>query len=278
MIYTKKNLKISSWNINGYLNKGLNKFKDNSFKNKLLQQDIFCLQETHCDLENCLELSDFPRPVHLIRPKERSSRKRYGGLSIYIHNTIRPGVKFLEHATNDFIWIILDKSFFGFEENLYICFVYDPPENSSYYKKLNYDIFEIIENDIVKYSQLGKIMIAGDLNVRIGQDFDYIQMDSDKHIPLFDNYKNDSVLIKRKSKDCTVNTRGRQLLSQCITSSLRILNGRTMGDLSGSYTCHQPLGSSVVDYMIVSEDMIPNIIYFQIHNYLPDLSDHCQIS
>ncbi|CAC5361372.1 unnamed protein product [Mytilus coruscus] len=103
-------------------------------------------------------------------------------------------------------------------------------------------------------------------------------MDSDKHIPLFDNYKCDSSLIQRKSKDSSINTRGRQLLSLCISSSLRILNGRTMGDLMGAYTGFQPLGSSVVDYFLASEELLPNFTYFHTHNFLPDFSDHCQIS
>ncbi|VDI29247.1 Hypothetical predicted protein [Mytilus galloprovincialis] len=184
-----------------------------SFQQLQQKQDIFCLQETHCDLDNCLKLPNFQRPVHLIRPRTKPSGKRHGGLSVYILNTIRPGVKFLEHATNDFIWLKLDRTFFRFQEDLYICFVYNPPENSSYYRKLNYNILEMIENDIVKYSQSGKIMIAGDLNARTACEIDHIQMDSDKHIPLFDNYKCDSSLIQRKSKDSSINTRGRQLLS-----------------------------------------------------------------
>jgi hypothetical protein len=36
------------------------------------------------------------------------------------------------------------------------------------------------------------------------------------------------------------------------------VNGRTTGDLLGSYTCYQPQGSSVVDYMMASEDIIHN--------------------
>ncbi|CAG2188671.1 unnamed protein product [Mytilus edulis] len=116
----------------------------------------------------------------------------------------------------------------------------------------------MIENDIVKYSQSGKIMIAGDLNARTACEIDHIQKDSDKHIPLFDNYKCDSSLIQRKSKDSSINTRGRQLLSLCISSSLRILNGRLMGDLMGAHTCFQPLGSSVVDYFLASEELLEN--------------------
>ena len=38
-----------------------------------------------------------------------------------------------------------------------------------------------VENDILKYSREGNIMIAGDLNARIAQEEDFIPLDSDKH-------------------------------------------------------------------------------------------------
>lgn len=79
-----------------------------------MDQDIFCLLETHCDLDQCLSLQKFPRRVHLIRPKLKHSGKRFGGLSVYIRDIIRPGVKFLEHSSNDYVWLSLDKSFFWF--------------------------------------------------------------------------------------------------------------------------------------------------------------------
>ena len=109
-MYQKQNLTLSTWNINGYISKGYNKFQDQEFEdciNNLVDQDIFCLQETHCDLDQCLQLDDFSRPVHLVRPKLKQIGKRSGGLSVYIRNNIRLGVKFLEHETNDSIWVKL---------------------------------------------------------------------------------------------------------------------------------------------------------------------------
>jgi exonuclease III len=47
-----------------YISKGYNKFEDQDFINNLVNQDIFCLQETHCDLDQCLQLDDVSRPVH----------------------------------------------------------------------------------------------------------------------------------------------------------------------------------------------------------------------
>ena len=60
--------------------------------------------------------------------------------------------------------------------------------------------------------------------------------------------------------------------------SNRIPNGRTQGDYLGEYTCHTPLGSSVVDYICVTQNLLSNVLFFKVHNYLADLSDHCQIS
>ena len=136
----------------------------------------------------------------------------------------------------------------------------------------------MIENDISKFSCKGNVMIAGDLNARIAQEDDFIPLDSDKHVPLFSTYKLDARLVGRISQDTTVNSRGRQLLPLCISAGLRILNGRTTGDLLGSFTCYQPQGSSVVDYILASEDIVHNISYFYVNKLQADLSDHCQVS
>lgn len=290
MKFNKKGLKISVWNINGHISKGYDKFTDEEFKQKLESQDIFCIQETHCDLEQCLEMEQFPNPVHLIRPKAKiqlkqkkdgkkeKTGKRFGGLSIYIRENIRKGVKFINNKTKDFIWLKLDKSFFGLVDDLYICFVYYPPEYSTYLNKLSYDILELIENDIITYSQVGKILLAGDFNARTAQDLDFINMDSDKHVPTYNNYKTDSLLLSRMCKDNVVSPRGRQLLALCVSSKLRILNGRSLGDLWGAYTCYQRLGNSIVDYMLLSEELISSVIYFKVCDFHPELSDHCQLN
>ena len=73
-------------------------------------------------------------------------------------------------------------------------------------------------------------------------------------------------------------TYGMNLLQMCKASSMRILNGRALGDSTGKYTCHQPGGSSVVDYGIVEDELFHKINYLRVHEYQPELSDHCQLS
>ena len=70
---------------------------------------------------------------------------------------------------------------------------------------------------------------------------------------------------------------GRLLLNLCQETGLRILNERTKGDLTGKYTCITYNGCSVVDYMLVSTDILNIIGDFAVHEF-SSLSNHCILS
>ena len=74
--------------------------------------------------------------------------------------------------------------------------------------------------------------------------------------------------------DLITNEQGKNLIELCIESKLRILNGRVVGDYLGSYTFHNSLGKSSIDYVITSEDIVNSFAFL---NVLPpnELSDHC---
>jgi hypothetical protein len=60
---------------------------------------------------------------------------------------------------------------------------------------------------------------------------------------------------------------------------MRILNGRVIGDLFGKYTCHKPTGSSVVDYIILSEELLTSVLYFKVSDFIPNYLDcYCKLS
>ena len=48
-----------------------------------------------------------------------------------------------------------------------------------------------------------------------------------------------------------------------------------LGDAFGKYTCFTPQGCSVVDYVIVSEGILDQILYFCINDFVATISD-CQ--
>ena len=73
-------------------------------------------------------------------------------------------------------------------------------------------------------------------------------------------------LPKRTSRDTQVNAYGKSLNELCIGNNLISLNGRIKGDLIGQFTCNTYNGASVVDYVIVSQDLFPFVQSFSVHN------------
>ena len=76
----------------------------------------------------------------------------------------------------------------------------------------------------------------------------------------------------------TTNEYVRNILDLRISSQLRILNGRTLGDSSGKTTFYAYNGVSIDDYCICNSLLLQDILNFKIHNYHCNLSDHCRIS
>ena len=72
------------------------------------------------------------------------------------------------------------------------------------------------------------------------------------------------------------NKSGKLLLNLCKETSLRILNGRTIGDLHGKNTCITYNGNSLVDYTLISNNLLQGVGSFTVKD-LTDLCDHCLI-
>ena len=92
----------------------------------------------------------------------------------------------------------------------------------------------------------------------------------------YDNEYNVDSCRFRDNQDKIVTTRGKHILGLCVQSRLRILNGRTLGDLEGKFTFHNSLGStgSTIDYIISSESFLHKFIFMKVNNLIRSLSDH----
>ena len=122
-------------------------------------------------------------------------------------------------------------------------------------------------------------MLCGDFNARTASDPDFIQYDNnDKFIQNNSNYIYDLVNFCRTSTDVATCNRGKRLLEICSQSQLRIANGRSFGDLTGKFTSHSIVGSSVIDYFVISEAILGKLLFMKIHDFTKSLSDHCLIS
>ena len=121
----------------------------------------------------------------------------------------------------------------------------------------------------------GKIIIQGDLNAHTNTGSDTIRPDKFDNIPI----PNLGNIPERNSEDkLPSDHRGKELLELCKASDLVILNGRKTGDIFGKLTSFQWNGSSVADYVVVSQSIYDNIEYFKVREYIPWLSDHSAVS
>lgn len=183
----------------------------------------------------------------------------------------------MKNTSTEYQWIKFLKDYFCLEKDIFACFSYLSP--CSFHQKSDEDTLEAVIKDVNTYKRDGQIIICGDLNARTGTELDFIHDDNDKHLPLDPAYIIDHNICSRKSEDAKVDDRGRQITELCISTRMRLLNGRCIGDTLGKFTCHKPSGAIVVDYAIVSEELLKDIMYFHVHPFIPTFSDcHCKIS
>ena len=271
-------LRMCFWNVGGLVSKHNNKFFDPLFIKELNNYDIIFLAETHIDPDFCLDNMNQYYFYKVCRKQSRHNNRYFGGLGILVRKELKTHIKILNNTNPDFQWIKLDGPHFGFQKDLFICLIYFSPPGSTYTIGLNQDILEIVEKDIVKYQTFGNVMLCGDFNARTASECDFISDDDNNFIPFHQSYPVDRNITQRKSQDQITDSRGRELLDICISQQLRFLNGRVLGDLMGKFTCHTTNGSSTVDYVVVSDEILDQILYFQISPFIPTLSDtHCKL-
>ena len=111
------------------------------------------------------------------------------------------------------------------------------------------DAYEGLGIEISHYSALGNVLIGEDFNSRLGcKHKDFLVSDSNDFLPVDQTFLLDSENF-RNTKDKAYNTLGKYLSELCLTHNLKLLNGRTTGDLTGKCPCYKYNGNSIVDYI-----------------------------
>ena len=225
-----------------------------------------------------LNISDY-KILNVTRNVARKAKRGSGGLLCYIRSNLMEGITPMNNLSQstDRIWLKLDAAFFGYNKDLFLCFAYISPESSCHTSSRD-NLWNMLREEIANFSNEGDIMITGDFNARMGEQQNFLDNDSDDYIPLPPDYQLDEC-PPRYSQDKRTNNYGHELLDICQSAGLRTLNGRVGSDKSlGQYTCHTAQGSSVVDYTIVSENLLNSIEDFTVCELSP-LSDvdHCPL-
>ena len=125
---------------------------------------------------------------HIHGNKSKNTRKgRYsGGISFYYKTKFKKYIKVMEKQQSGIIWVKLSNELFPFEEDVYICHTYIPPNVSKVFYSSIIDLFEQLELGIVKYNNMGKVYVSGDLNSRTSHSLDYFEFDKylDQNLPV----------------------------------------------------------------------------------------------
>ena len=164
--------------------------------------------------------------------------KRLQAVSLhFVKASQRSTVKILLQSNSDIVWVVIPNSC---DRDTYIGSVYIPPENSSFGRDHTRDVWDSLERDIKCFSVRGNVIVYGDFNAQTGTLPDYIIMDNvNNQYPLPLNYSQDQI-NGRCPMDKSAQKNGRRLTNICIDNSVCILNGRSLGDLRGSFTCMSP--------------------------------------
>ena len=151
------------------------------------------------------------------------------------------------------------------------------PIDSSYTKRQTQDFYDVLQNKLITFPKDEYTIIGGDFNARTGTMKDFIcENEADKiFLNLPDDYETDKFTSTRNNQDIHINPYGEKLIDLCIASRMRILNGRTIGDLQGKFTYFGYNGVSTNDYVIASENFLrqKHIHSFTVED-ITSLSDH----
>ncbi|CAG2253499.1 unnamed protein product [Mytilus edulis] len=202
------------------------KLDDENFKN-CMSSDIIGLSETHASSKDILALDGYKCHVNC----RSDSNKSRGGLAVFIRKEILTEIKLIDNSVNDIMWLKLDENYFGLTRDLFVCFLYISPANSSYTVRTNCDkqLFDKLYNDVAKYGTSWEIMLLGDLNAHVKCDeLDFITNEVDDTLDDFlpVNYEADCIHKLRNTEiPQSTNNYGKSVIEICTESQLRILNG-----------------------------------------------------
>ena len=95
--------------------------------------------------------------------KHPRAKRNSGGIIIYISHTVASGISKVCCRSNkggDSIWVKLDKNYFSFTKDVFLCGGYLIPNADE-------DAFELLRKEVEYFSNLGSVSMIGDFNGRL---------------------------------------------------------------------------------------------------------------
>ncbi|CAG2203008.1 unnamed protein product [Mytilus edulis] len=199
-----------------------------------------------------------------------------GGLAVAYKNHLKDNIEYIKTESKFVLWCKISKVI-NISDDILLGIIYIPPEYTSY---SSIDAINEIEMELFELShRFSKCLLVGDFNARTGSEDDFIFVpDSESHVVDIENIQINAVCNldqydfsrKRNSRDKNKNRFGNQLIEFCKVNNFFIMNGRTLGDIDGKFTCRN---SSVVDYCLCSAELIKHFTDFKVLDFSSLYSD-----
>ena len=273
-IQMKNTLTIMVWNVQGLSDK----MKDNDFVNYISKYDVIIFLET-MKLDNYKpELDDYTYKHYQRKYQHPKARKPSGGIGILIKTGLFSNGCVTVAKNSDFsVWLKIKQSN---NNSLYLGGIYIPPlDSSSTISSFhNNNAFQIIQEEVTHFNEIGDVALCGDFNARTGNLKDFSLTPSHEIVTNFGSIELGRVCEfddkDRFSEDTKNNKYGKELVELCKTSDMRIMNGYFMNDIkTGEYTCYTSRGRSLIDYLICNYKFYQSLLTFKI-DPLSVNSDH----
>ncbi|RDB24922.1 RNA-directed DNA polymerase from mobile element jockey [Hypsizygus marmoreus] len=250
-----RGLRLCAWNIHGNLALKIVQTDVVSFMN---EHDIVVFQETWLGptFDEALQLPPGFLLFAAPRPQASNLQPQRGGLVAVIKSSVAAHV-LQQFCAPDCLVLLLHE--------FVLITVYLPPITSRWEEWTDVSPEDRLFSTIPAVSQLTQkpVVVIGDLNARTA---------SSQSLP----YRR---TFPRVSSDVASNARGMRILDMCAADSLLVLNGTSFeGPGAGLFTSFQPLGSSVIDYVIVSDSMLRFLEPSCLRVVQSDWSDHACLS
>ena len=270
-------------NCQGLVTKRTNKLKSAEFQHIFDSHDVILFTECWTNQFSEITVNNFEAFVLNRQENKRNSKRNSGGIILYIRNKYVSNDTLVFTSHDDILWVKISSSVLSLNNDLYICLCYVVPDESSRQALIETNIFDRILESVVyieSKAQTGcSMLICGDFNGRTSNNPDFVLDDQSNHTNVLpDEYTPDRFMDRYSQDIGHVNNNGLLLLDLCKQTGVRILNGRAGDDRGiGKFTFVGSRGSSVVDYILASQNLFDYVSKFKVHD--PNLlSDHCLIT
>ncbi|VDI82923.1 Hypothetical predicted protein [Mytilus galloprovincialis] len=214
-----ESLRLGVWNVRGWSLKS----NDNSqFRKQVLECtncDILALTETFLRKDEKLNIPGFTFFGNNRKTINRNANRGSGGVGVLVKNEIYNSYTFetLDSEFDGILWIKMRSKTDFLSLCIAICYL--PPAESG--RALDHHVFfQTLLEQVYTYQNMGRTVICGDFNSRVGRNLDFIEG--------VDNIKPRSVV------DYTENHQGDAFINFLSDANFAMLNGR-FGDSDFTY-------------------------------------------